>query len=242
MKIDLFLTNISFNMTDLESKVVVVIDVLRSSTSICAALKAQAKGVIPVAGPGEAGDLWTKLGGDNTILAGERGGVKIENFQLGNSPFEFNFETVGNKFIIMTTTNGTEPFVKAAKASVVLSCGLVNVSEVSQKINELDLDVIIVCSGREGQFSIEDTLCGGLIENLLIKEFKKDLELNDAGNLALLLYNDNKNMIRQTIEDGEHGRYLQSIGFAEDIKLACEVNSIPVLPVLKDGRLVLPEK
>ncbi|RKX23111.1 MAG: hypothetical protein DRP35_00280 [Candidatus Zixiibacteriota bacterium] len=238
MKIDLFLTNISFNKTNLENKVVVVIDVLRSSTSICAALKANAKGVIPVAGPGEAGDLWNKLG-NSAILAGEQGGVKIENFQLGNSPLEFTPETVGDKFVIMTTTNGTEPFVKAAKASAVLSCGMVNISEVAQKINETDKDVIIICSGKEGQFSIEDTLCGGLLENLLIKEFQRDLKLNDAGNLALLLYNNNKDIIRQTIEQSEHGRYLQSIGFAEDIDIACQMNSIPVLPILKDGRLVL---
>ena len=78
-------------------------------------------------------------------------------------------------------------------------------------------------------------------EDLLREMHKKEIDLNDAASLALLLYRDSRNNIRKTIEQGEHGRYLSSIGFASDVALASEIDSISVLPVLKDGRLILEE-
>jgi 2-phosphosulfolactate phosphatase len=239
MKIDLHLTPVPLSKAATENKTVVVIDVLRSSTSICAALMAGARGVIPTPGPGEAGDMWSKIGHDMAVLAGERSGVKIENFALGNSPREFVEETVGGKFVIMTTTNGTALFGRTYNAHPVLSCALTNMSMVAQRVADEDQDVIIACSGREGHFSIEDTICGGMLVHLLREKHGKQIKQNDACTLALLLYQTNRDSIGPTIEDGEHGRFLASIGFAEDVAIACAVDSMPVLPILKDGRLVV---
>ncbi|MEW5995692.1 MAG: 2-phosphosulfolactate phosphatase, partial [Candidatus Zixiibacteriota bacterium] len=97
MNVDLYLTPMPFTRASLEKRTVVIIDVLRFCTSVCAALTAGARGVIPTVGPGEAGEMWSKLGADLAVLAGERGGRKIENFELGNSPPEFTAETVGEK-------------------------------------------------------------------------------------------------------------------------------------------------
>ncbi len=241
MNIELLLTPVPLGRSKLEHKTVVVIDVLRSSTSICASLQAGAKGVIPMAGPGEAGEMWSKIGGDMAVLAGERAGVKIENFNFGNSPTEFTPETVGGKFVIMTTTNGTGIFQKAHGAGPILSGAIVNISAVSKRAAEADQDVVIVCSGLEGGFSIEDTLCGGMLIHQLTTTFRKNPTLNDAASLALLLYRTNKTAIRQAIQQGEHGRFLQSIGFGKDVEIATEVDSMPVSPVLKDGRLVLED-
>ncbi|HEX2897824.1 MAG TPA: 2-phosphosulfolactate phosphatase, partial [candidate division Zixibacteria bacterium] len=146
MNIELYLTALPFNDANLEDKTVIVVDVLRSSTSVCAALMAGAKGVIPTEGPGEAGEMRSKLGGDITVLAGERNGVRIENFELGNSPSEFTESSVGGKFVIMTTTNGTGIFKKTAKAELVLSGGLVNASKVVEKVVQTDKNVVIACS------------------------------------------------------------------------------------------------
>lgn len=239
MKIDLYLTPVPFAKATVQNKTVVVIDVLRSSTSICAALEAGAKGIIPTPGPGEAGEMWTKVGSDMAVLAGERDGVKIENFQLGNSPREFTEETVGGKFVVMTTTNGTALFGRTYNAHPVLSCALTNISAVAERVAAEGHDVIIACSGREGNFSIEDTICGGMLVDLLSARHGKQLKLNDAGSLALLLYQTNQDTIARTIEDGEHGRFLASIGFADDVTIASRIDSMAVLPVLKDGRLVL---
>ncbi|MEW6412469.1 MAG: 2-phosphosulfolactate phosphatase [Candidatus Zixiibacteriota bacterium] len=239
MKIDLYLTPVPLSKATTAKKAVVVIDVLRSSTSICAALAAGARGVIPTPGPGEAGEMWTKIGGDMAVLAGERKGVKIENFQVGNSPAEFTAATVGDKFVIMTTTNGTGLFVKTHNANPVISCGLTNVSVVADRLAKENKDTIIACAGRDGHFSIEDTICGGMLIDLLMEKHKAQLIQNDAASLALLLYRTNKGRIKQTIAEGEHGRFLASIGFADDVAVASATDSMPVLPVLKDGRLVL---
>ncbi|HOP07266.1 MAG TPA: 2-phosphosulfolactate phosphatase [candidate division Zixibacteria bacterium] len=238
MKIELYLTPVRSNKVDLKDKTVAVIDVLRCTTTVCAALMAGAKGVIPVAGPGEAGDLWAKLGSELSVLAGERHGVKIENFNLGNSPAEFTPESVGNKIVIMTTTNGTLAFTEVHGAAEVLSCSLVNVSSVARRVAEAGRDLMIVCAGREGHFSIEDTVCGGMLIHLLSTEYKLQPELNDAGSLSLLLYRTNSRAILRAIAQGEHGRFLSSIGFASDIETAADVDSMPVLPIMRDGRLV----
>jgi len=241
MNVKLHLTPTSFKRSDLADNVAVVIDVLRCTTSICAALSAGARGVIPTIGPGEAVDMWTKLGSNLAILAGEREGVRIENFQLGNSPLEFTAESVGGKLVVMTTTNGTRAFVESSQAALVLSAALVNIGLIADRIVAEGRDVAIVCAGREGGFSIEDTLCGGMLIDLIAAEQRGELDLNDAGSLALLLYRSNKTAIKQSIAQGEHGRYLTRIGFADDIENAAAVDSIPVLPVLQDGRLVLEQ-
>lgn len=242
MEIDLFLTPLPLVRADLENRTVVIIDVLRFCTTTCAALAAGARGVIPTDGPGEAGEMRLKIGADMAVVAGERDGVKLESFNFGNSPAEFTKKTVGGKYVVMTTTNGTGNFSKAYKAGPVLAGAIVNVSKVAERIAREKKDLVIVCSGHEGGFSIEDTICGGMIINQLATTHQMQTTLNDAGSLALLLYRTNKSALRQTIEQGEHGRFLASIGFGGDVETASAVDSIPVLPVLKDGRLVLEEQ
>ncbi|MCH9025085.1 MAG: 2-phosphosulfolactate phosphatase [candidate division Zixibacteria bacterium] len=241
MNIELYLTPLPFAEANLENKTVVVVDVLRFSTSACAALMAGAKGVIPTAESGEAAELRAKLGRNITVLAGERNGVRIDNFDLGNSPAEFTKETVGGKFVVMTTTNGTAMFKKTAKAWQVLAGGLVNVSKIVEKITENGKDLVIACSGRQGNFSIEDTLCGGLMIERIFSNGASGHKLNDAALMALQLYQNNSGSLYETIEKGEHGRFLVSIGFKDDIGTATAVDSIPVRPVLNDGRLIIDE-
>jgi len=238
MNVELYLTPVPLGRARLAGRTVVAIDVLRSSTSTCAAMMAGAKGVIPTPGPGEAGELWTKLGSEMAVLAGERDNVKIENFNLGNSPTEFTKESVGGKFVIMTTTNGTAVYRDAIGAELIICCALVNIGRVARKTAAAGHDLVIVCSGQEGGFSIEDTICAGMLIHLLATEWKVEMTLNDAGSLALLLYRSNKTALKKTIEQGEHGRRLTELGFAGDVGIAAAVDSMPVLPVMLDGRLV----
>ena len=241
MNIQLLLTPYPLDRADLEGKIVVVIDVLRSSTTICASLLAGARGVIPVAEPGEAGELRAKLGPETSVLAGERQGVKIESFQFGNSPTEFTPETVAGKNVILCTTNGTRVFGMTTGAGQVYSGALTNVSSVADAIMAESKDTIIVCSGREGGFSIEDTLCGGLLIDQLAGQQHCIVTLNDAGSMARLLYRERKDSLPEAIAQGEHGRFLASIGLGGDVRLCSQVDAMPVLPVLKDGRLVRVE-
>ena len=238
MHVELFLTSRPLSKVDFEDKTVVVIDVLRSSTSIAAMLMAGARGVIPTAEPGEAGDLWTKIGHDSTVLAGERDGVKIENFQFGNSPTEFTPETVGGKLVIICTTNGTAPFGRAVKAGMILSGGFVNISRIAERVAREQKDVVVICSGHEGGFSTEDTLCGGMLIDLLERHHGCTLSFNDAASLSRLFYDQNRDRWRESVAQGEHGSFLTSIGFGHDVEIATEVDSMPVVAVLRDGRLV----
>lgn len=238
MNLELLLTPFPLDKADLQNKTVVVVDILRSSTTVCAALIAGARGVIPTTGPGESGDLWTRLGPENAVLAGERQGVKIESFQYGNSPAEFTPETVGGRNVILCTTNGTGIFGRTGGAGRVVSGALVNISSLTAEVAAWGNDVVVVCAGREGGFSIEDTLCGGMLIDRLNITSGEHVTLNDAGSLARLLYDEMGSSMRQAVAQGEHGRFLASIDLERDIDICTEIDSMPIVPVLKDGRLV----
>ncbi len=241
MKVDLYLTPFPFKTASSKGKAVVAIDVLRSSTSTCAALINGAKGVIPSPGSVEAGEMRKKIGSDISLLAGERDNIKLENFDLGNSPAEFIEEIVKDKLIIMTTSNGTAIFGMANNAELVICGALVNISKVAERIASTNYELAIVCAGQKGGFSIEDTICAGMLIHTLNVKHHIETELNDAGALALLLYRTNKTALAQVIQQGEHGRRLTSDGFADDVANAAVVDSIPVLPVLTDGLLVVED-
>jgi len=238
VKVDLFLTSFPFKNATKKGKAVVAIDVLRSSTSTCAALMNGAKGIIPSPGSIEAGEMRTKIGSDISLLAGERDNMKIENFDLGNSPSEFTEDIVKGKMIIMTTSNGTAIFGMANNAQLIICGALVNISKVAEKVAKANLDLIIVCAGQKGGFSIEDTICAGMLIHTLNVKHSIETKLNDAGSLALLLYRTNKTALVQVIQQGEHGKRLALDGFADDVTNAAAVDSMPVLPILTDGRLV----
>jgi len=242
MKAELFLVPGVIGEERLSNKTLVLIDVLRASTTICRSLDSGARAVIPVESSGEAVEMRTKIGSEDAILAGERKGIKIENFDLGNSPHEYTAERVSGKIIILTTSNGTRSYARASLSSLILTGSLVNISRVTTRVARADRDLVIQCAGDDGDFSIEDTLCGGMLLHKLIAEEKVDLKLNDAASLALLLYRTNRRSLRQVIAQGEHGRYLAELGFASDVDLAASPDTIPVLPVLKDRRIVLDEE
>jgi len=242
MRTDLYLVPNPVDKKTLAGKSVVLIDVLRASTSICRALYSGAKAVLPFEEPGEAAEMRVKIGPKESLLAGEREGVKIDNFDLGNSPREFTPEVVAGKTILMTTSNGTRAYNKAKPSSLILTGALVNISKVAGRIAREGNDLAIMCAGRDGQFSIEDSICGGMIIDKLYTEYKMEMELNDAASLALLLYRSNKRALKETIAQGEHGRYLNKIGFGEDVAIAAEPDSIPVLPILKESRIIVEEE
>jgi len=242
MRTDLFMIPGPVKEKDLADKTLVMIDVLRASTTICYALNSGARAVIPVEEPGEATDMRTKIGPENSLLGGERDGVKIENFNLGNSPLEYTPEKVADKTIILTTSNGTRGYVRGAHSRLIITAGLVNISRVAGRVAREGRNLAVLCAGDVGHFSIEDTLCGGMLIHKLLTEENIDMKLNDAASLALLLYRSNSRSLKETIAQGEHGRFLREIGFGDDVALAAESDSIPVLPVYKDSRIVLEEK
>ena len=145
---------------ELAGGTVVVIDVLRASTTIIHALAAGAKCVIPCLEVEEAKTLAAKFPRDAIVLGGERAGVKIEGFDLGNSPREYDAKAVGGKTVLFTTTNGTKAMNACKLAKRVLIGGFVNMHAVLLATAS-DSKIHLLCAGTNGQITREDVLCAG---------------------------------------------------------------------------------
>ncbi|MCP4704775.1 MAG: 2-phosphosulfolactate phosphatase, partial [candidate division Zixibacteria bacterium] len=128
MHADLFMVPGPIKDKELAGKTLVMIDILRASTTICYALNAGAKSVIPVSEPGEATEMRAKIGVENSLICGERDGIKIEDFDLGNSPLEYTNEIVNEKNIVLTTSNGTRTYAKAKNSGLSITGAIVNIS------------------------------------------------------------------------------------------------------------------
>ena len=152
MKIDVFFTPLGLNAGDLSGRGVIVVDVLRTTTSIVTALANGAKAVVPAATSEEAVRLTANLEKNGYVLAGERKSLKIEGFALGNSPREMTPEAVGGKTIYFSTTNGTPALVAAQGGDPVLVAAAVNFSAIAGRARTLfdeRGDLVVVCAGRE---------------------------------------------------------------------------------------------
>jgi 2-phosphosulfolactate phosphatase len=176
---------------ELAGATVVVIDVLRATTTILYALAAGARQVVPCLEIEAARQIRDRLPRGEVLLGGERGGVKIEGFDLGNSPEEYTPEIVGGRTIAFTTTNGTRAMLRCTRARRVLVGGFVNLSAVQQAI-EPEEHVAILCAGTDGRITAEDALAAGLLVACRRHAGRYDFAagsnlpaLNDQGVLAL---------------------------------------------------------
>ena len=216
-----------------------MIDVLRASTSIVAALDAGAKDVVPTASVEEATKLAETLGREHIVLCGERDGMKINGFDLGNSPFEFTPEAVKGKTLVMATTNGTLMLNRVKPSSLVCVACVNNARAAAQALIAAGQDIIIACSGKLGRFSFEDAAGAGLIVSH-ITELAPDTTLSDGAAVTLALYQKYKKNLVRALKAGEHGRYLKSLGFKADLEYAARESVTGTVPVLRDGRIVKP--
>lgn len=250
MKIDAFFTPY---FPDVENQfkdhIVVMIDVLRASTTICAALFNGAKEIIPYQELQKAVGTYSNLSRDSRFMGGERKGLKPEGFDAGNSPFEYSPDKVDNKTIIFTTTNGTRTFVKAKEATKKIIGAFVNHNVVLEEINsyiersssaEEDINITFFCAGNEGRQSYEDVCCAGAFISELVEKYTS-VELTDAADAAKNLYNLHSDDLSNFLKTRSHASYLQKMGFEEDLDLAFKFNVYPVVPVM-DGNSIKLEK
>lgn len=147
----------------------VVIDVLRAATTIAYALEAGAHEIIPCLEVADALALAEQFSADEVVLGGEREGVPIDGFQLGNSPEEYSPDRVGGKTVIFTTTNGTRALAHARAADEVLVAAFVDASAIVAKL--LDWERIhILCAGADGHISEDDVLLAGMLVDRLQRQ------------------------------------------------------------------------
>ena len=217
--------------------VVVVIDVLRCSSTIITALANGARELIPVATVKGARVL--KAAHSDLVLAGERRGVKPNGFTLGNSPLEFTTTAVAGRRIVITTTSGTNAIVRSQGAGAVVVGALLNVDAAGDVAvdlaDEYGRGVSLVLSGKRGQFSLEDFLCAGAFVEVLRSG---ETECSDAAQAAYLAYRRSKDRLYEVISRGNHALYLAGIGLDGDVEYCCHRNASRVVPQLVDGRIV----
>ena len=238
MKINVLFTPLIADELYFTGKTSVVIDVLRASTTIVAALQNGAREIVPVATVEFAVKVSGGMFGGQTLLGGERNTRKIEGFALGNSPLEYSQEIVAGKSIILYTTNGTKAIVKAKFSSSLFICSFNNISALAKQLAMQDKDIEIQCAGSQNNFSLEDTICAGK----LISELEKinpELHLSDSAKAALALNKTFGKNIHKMLLETEHGKMLLENGFAEDIKYCSKLNSSSSVPYLSGNVIKL---
>ena len=238
MKLDVYFTPLGLTAGDLAGRGVVVIDVLRATTTIVCALANGARAVVPAASSEDAVKMTANLERDGFLLAGERKYLAIPGFSLGNSPREMTADLVGGKTVYLTTTNGTPALVAAQGADPVLVGAAVNFSAVADRARDVLRDrgdLVIICAGREKQFALEDAYAAGRLVQAVKKGLRK-LVLNDSAHVALGLTQRYKHWL-DAFTACEAGRQLEELALAEDVTFCAEADRFAIVPTYSERHI-----
>lgn len=239
MKIQVVPTAQQAQDIDCNGKTAVVIDVLRATSVITTALDNGAQEVIPVRTVEEAQNLYATSDASKTLRGGERNALKIEGFDLSNSPLEYKKKVVEGKTIIITTTNGTNAINNVKGANEVILACFRNMAAVADHLVGLShrgcRDIIIVCAGTEGRFSLDDGLCAGMLIELLKQQI--EVETDDLGLLVTQYYQQYKNNLLGALSGCFHLKRLFTLGFYDDIRFCLETNCVTTVPVVQEGKI-----
>lgn len=225
---------------ELAGSTVVVIDLLRASSTICQALSAGATEIVPFL---EIEDALSVAERDrkNVVLGGERGGKRIDGFDLGNSPSEYTQPSVGGRRVFLTTTNGTRALDHARQARRVVVGSFLNLSAVVASIRD-EPRVDILCAGTNGRESREDILAAGAMVERLVTRDRSAWKLNDTAEAALAEWNKRGDDLAVELRSTPGGRNLLAIGMDHDLVDCACVDALAIVPELDipAWRITLP--
>jgi 2-phosphosulfolactate phosphatase len=212
---------------------IIIVDVLRCSSNIISLLAKGAKEIFIAKSLKEARRLHKEL--KNSILVGERGGVKPKGFHFGNSPLEFTEEDVKERRVILTTTSGAKAIYASKNSDLVFIGAFLNAKFISKAVFEKaeGRDISLIASGKKGEFSLEDFLCCGAIASELIS-----LGINEADDgvkAAVLAWREASKNLKEAIKEGNHAKYLTEKGFERDIDFCIFLNALDIIPIYKNG-------
>lgn len=214
--------------------VVVVIDVLRATSTILAALDNGAARILPVESIETATRLVSLSDRGDKLLAGEQKGMPIEGFDLFNSPSELEGEAISGRTIILATSNGTPAIAAAAsKAGRLIICSILNVDAVAEEISGQS-DLVIICSGNHGRIAGEDLLCAGMLLGALLPPVDTS-SLGDSASMAMILADRYGDDIEGYMRSTDRGRQLIGLGYGKDITYCSRRGSIRKVPELVQG-------
>lgn len=215
--------------------VVLVVDTLRASTTIAAALFAGATTVRPVLTVDDAWvwrDRAVRSGEPAPLLGGERGGRAIEGFDLDNSPASYTADRCRGGTIVFTTTNGTAALLLASRADRVLVASLCNRSQVAGAVRDDPRPVHVLCAGTRHEIGLDDCLAAGALVESLVGAGRGLVE-DDSGRLCLRAWREasaDRPGLRRAMLDTRGGRNLERIGLTTDVDLCSGIDTIPVIP------------
>lgn len=224
------------HLYDLSNSIVVIIDVLRATSTIATALYNGAKCVIPVDSVSRCIELGKQIDG---ITAGERDGKIAEGLEYGNSPFEYPAEFVKNKTLVLTTTNGTRLLHMALDkgAKGIITGSFPNLTAVCNYLKEQNQNVVLGCAAWKDKINIEDTLFAGAV----IMNIKEHFTVNcDASHMAETMYDKAKKDMFGFMKKNNASHYNRLMGFGleKDIRYCLTPDGADVLPVYEAGKLV----
>ena len=233
MKVDVIISADYVREDIIKDKVVVVIDILRATSVITTAIMNGCEEVIPLLTVEEAFEMKEDFPNDSCVLGGERRAMKIEGFDFSNSPLEYTRETVGGKTLIITTTNGTRTLTRCTSADEVFIGCMLNASAVAKKLLDINKDVVIVNSGTNGQFSMDDYICTGFIIYKMLEGSSK-LDLTDIAKTSVKIYEEYPEVINY-IKDARHYNVMMNLGLEKDIEYCIQKDINDIVPEYKDG-------
>ncbi len=216
-----------------DNAVVVVSDILRATTAICAAFENGVKNLIPVADLNEA-RKWKKKG---YLVAAERDGLVLDFADFGNSPFNFHPEQVRGETIVYSTTNGTQAIMMASDARHVAIGAFINLTALAEWIIEEDSDVLVLCAGWKNRYNLEDSVFAGALADTLIESghFFTDC---DSAVASRELWHMARTGLAAFMDKAAHRHRLKKLGLDDVIQYCHTPDSTRVVPLLKDHLLV----
>ncbi|MBL1279096.1 MAG: 2-phosphosulfolactate phosphatase [Fluviicola sp.] len=216
-----------------EYDIVVVIDVLRATSAICAAFDNGIKAIIPVATIEEAREYQKK----GYLVGAERKGQIVEGFDFGNSPYSYMKEELRGQEVVLSTTNGTKALSIASDAPTVVVGALNNLDALAEWLAKQNKNILCLCSGWQDKFNLEDTICAGALCDQLIQTGNYT-STEDSSIAAKYLYISAWDNPLGFLKSSSHRRRLKNLNLNEDIKYCLTPNKTTVIPILKNGKLV----
>jgi 2-phosphosulfolactate phosphatase len=242
MRIDVAFTPAALSPASVHGRTVFVVDILRATTVMCAALSHGAKAMIPVASTEEALKLAETIGRTDVLLAGERNCLRIPGFHLGNSPLEMSESAVRGKTIIVTTSNGTRALLVCQGAAYVYPAAAANLTLAAERAHDAiegGQNVLVVCAGRGEAFALDDAYCAGRLVAAVLGDRSSRRGLNDAAVASLDLVRRYGGGWERPLARSRGGRELIKLGLRADVQDAARLDAYPVLAQFHERRVTL---
>jgi 2-phosphosulfolactate phosphatase len=215
-----------------DANLVVIVDILRATSSICAAIHNGVKSIIPVATVGEA----RQMKNQGYLVASERDGYVLDFADFGNSPFNFTPEIVSGKEIVYSTTNGTRCIHLASHSRAVVIGSFLNISSLAEWLIWQNAPVLIFCASWKDRFSLEDTVFAGALSEKLLAS-GKFVSICDAVTASVDLWNLAKVDLYAYIQKAAQKGRLASKGLDDCIEFCLTADQTKVIPIFQNDRL-----